>query len=211
MSVKRVEKNSFGWSAVIDTRILRLQEGVPKNYSFLLPPVAFVFWGKDYEILEDVNVKLKASFSEGEVIVWGKVYAKLKTACTRCLEDVVFNIEQEFSAVYGMSYPQDLEAEYEISPGEEKYVSVEDIDFIDIGPQVEEAIVLAIPVKILCKDDCKGLCPICGINLNKQECDCLKDAIDPRLEKFKELLTVFKGGAKKNGGSKTEDKQGKKR
>ena len=53
---------------------------------------------------------------------------------------------------------------------------------LDIMPQVEESIFSLLPTKVLCREDCKGLCPSCGKDLNEGECDCSKDNnIDPRL------------------------------
>lgn len=49
-------------------------------------------------------------------------------------------------------------------------------------------ILLALPTKYLCKEDCKGLCPVCGMNLNNSSCQCNKRQIDPRLEVLKQLI-----------------------
>ena len=60
-------------------------------------------------------------------------------------------------------------------------------DMLELDPVVIDAVVLETDMRILCRDDCKGLCPKCGADLNEGDCDCRPEA-DPRLEKLKELL-----------------------
>jgi len=59
---------------------------------------------------------------------------------------------------------------------------------IDLSKTLYEAIVIAQPICVVCKEECKGLCPHCGTNLNHTKCNCIKTRIDPRLEKLKLLL-----------------------
>ena len=70
---------------------------------------------------------------------------------------------------------------------DDSYLVVED-GLLDIEELVVSDILLALPSKFLCKTDCKGLCPVCGTNLNDSECSCEKKQFDPRLEALKELL-----------------------
>jgi len=58
-------------------------------------------------------------------------------------------------------------------------------DFIDLAPMICEQIVLQAPMRVLCTDDCKGLCPHCGINLNSGSCNCHSDVVDDRLAVLK--------------------------
>lgn len=67
-----------------------------------------------------------------------------------------------------------------------------DSDTIDITEIIENNIILALPVKRLCKEDCKGLCLRCGSNLNFTTCNCDKDNTDPRLSKLKDLFSKIK-------------------
>jgi len=61
-------------------------------------------------------------------------------------------------------------------------------DSFQIDDLVRETIILALPLKPLCSEDCKGLCPVCGTDLNKSQCNCIKKETDPRWEKLKGLL-----------------------
>lgn len=59
---------------------------------------------------------------------------------------------------------------------------------IDLEEPIKQIVYLSMPMKALCKGDCKGICPMCGINLNTGKCECNDFVIDPRLEKLKTLL-----------------------
>ena len=59
---------------------------------------------------------------------------------------------------------------------------------LDIGSLAKEDVILELPSKLLCSPDCKGLCSICGKNLNEEECGCVDDVTDPRLAVLKDLL-----------------------
>ncbi|MDF2674142.1 MAG: hypothetical protein K0R09_2410, partial [Clostridiales bacterium] len=61
---------------------------------------------------------------------------------------------------------------------------------IDLKDMVMDNIILSMPIKFLCSPECRGLCPVCGKNLNKYQCNCNKNNVDPRLAVLKDL---FKG------------------
>jgi uncharacterized protein len=61
-------------------------------------------------------------------------------------------------------------------------------DEIDLAHMIWEQIVLALPMKPVCKTDCQGLCPDCGVNRNIKTCSCVRDTVDPRWESLKSLL-----------------------
>ena len=69
----------------------------------------------------------------------------------------------------------------------EMSVSVFDGQAIDVDEMVKEQILLAVPTRMLCREDCKGICPECGTDLNVGECKCVKDDIDPRWAALKNL------------------------
>ncbi len=61
-------------------------------------------------------------------------------------------------------------------------------EHVDLDDLVREQILLALPTRQLCRDDCKGLCPTCGANLNQTTCDCSAEEIDPRFAALAQLL-----------------------
>ena len=58
--------------------------------------------------------------------------------------------------------------------------SIDDTGVMDLAPLLREEVILAVPMGVLCRSDCAGLCPVCGQNLNEGTCDCEQDDIDPR-------------------------------
>ena len=87
----------------------------------------------------------------------GEVTFVLRGECTRCLEDA----EREYVVSFD-----------EVAGEEDGYPVVN--DKIDLGKIVDDAVIVNMPVKFLCKDDCKGICPNCGVNLNVADCKCDK-------------------------------------
>lgn len=94
--------------------------------------------------------------------------------CARCLEDVFGTFSLELNRTVAISGTLQNE-------DDDSYVTVKN-GLLDIDRELVEVLMLEFPAKLLCKEDCKGLCPKCGINLNKGKCDCSKKKeIDPRL------------------------------
>lgn len=98
--------------------------------------------------------------------------------CDRCAESV----EKSFSFSLNKIIVENLQNEQD---GDE-YIVVKNRT-LDLDELVNEEVVLSLPSKILCKEDCKGLCAQCGANLNTEKCNCKKD-VDPRMEALLQLL-----------------------
>ena len=109
----------------------------------------------------------------------GKCDVRLEQTCSRCLEPAVTDAKADFDLVYR---PQDAgvqSGEHSISQGETEigYYNGEGLLLEDA---LKEQILLTLPVRPLCKEDCKGLCVHCGQNLNLKPCACNKEILDPR-------------------------------
>jgi uncharacterized protein len=126
------------------------------------------------------------------VHVRGRLTASLGVECHRCLGPVVLSADQELDLFY-LPRP---EADDEASEDE---VGLEDRDMVvsfyrgdrlDLGEIVREQLLLTLPVKRLCREDCRGLCPHCGKNWNLESCTCAapEEAGDPRLAGLKKLF-----------------------
>ncbi len=131
-----------------------------------------------------VKVDLSVSKSGTQLICRGKVETSAKLECSRCLS--VYSQP----LVSGMDFVIDFgQNQYEVKSEEDNYFVVDPSSgFFQIDNMVREAILLALPLKPLCSEDCRGMCPICGTDLNKSECSCVKRETDPRWEKLKGLL-----------------------
>ncbi len=109
----------------------------------------------------------------------GQLQSQVQLECARCLE--TFSQPLDF----------DLDAQFTLPPiksqGEAIYpIGVQGI--LDLTEALQEHILLNLPMQPLCKPNCRGFCSECGKNLNEGPCDCVKDTIDPRLAKLKDLL-----------------------
>jgi len=101
------------------------------------------------------------------VIIEGSINGNLITACSRCLEEFVNTIDTSFIYMFRdrKSFTED---------DKDSDVIMFENNEIDLEPLLKETIILELPMKPLCADDCRGLCPACGVNLNKEGCDCEK-------------------------------------
>jgi len=126
------------------------------------------------------------------VRVAGGVRATIIIECARCLETYRQDIEGNFSCVVrklkqGETIP-------EISNDEEDNVEVDlifldhDKNTLELTEYIHDAVLLAVPSKTVCDENCKGLCPMCGHNLNEGECGCEKNLTDPRWQSLSGLI-----------------------
>ena len=109
-----------------------------------------------------------------------KLSTKAHFFCDRCLDDFNQNLKSSFQLYFLKSVEEETgESNYRFLPGNAYE--------IDLTEDVVENLFLAVPMKKLCREKCKGLCPDCGANRNKKKCSCQQEKIDPRWEKLKDL------------------------
>jgi len=116
----------------------------------------------------------------------GTVQTTLELPCSRCLEAFSWPVDSSFDLRYQPHARNTGEGEREIEEDDLTTAFYEN-DTIDLGQLMREQLYLALPMKPLCGDDCKGLCPTCGSNWNKGTCDCSNQWEDPRLAALKAL------------------------
>lgn len=116
----------------------------------------------------------------------GSLKASLELQCARCLEPVPQDVKREFELLYrplGADAGRDelsvTDAEAEIGYYQGSGILLEDV--------LREQVLLALPLKVTCREDCKGLCPHCGKNLNQEQCSCVVPDEDPRWAALKEV------------------------
>jgi uncharacterized protein len=116
----------------------------------------------------------------------GELGTVLELACARCLEPVVQRVNRTFDLLYR---PQGADAGQEELPiaGPESEVSYYQGEGLLLEDALREQVLLAVPLKVICREDCKGLCPHCGTNLNAQQCSCAEPLEDPRWSALKEI------------------------
>ena len=120
--------------------------------------------------------------------VSGRVTTKLEMECSRCVESFGVSVDAQFDLRYVPASENAGEGEREV--GEEDLATAFYREgMIDLIELMREQFVLALPMKPLCRDECRGLCPQCGTNLNTSQCDCAPAWEDPRLAPLKSLLS----------------------
>ena len=126
-----------------------------------------------------VNVKLAKSHSQ--IVLNAELSLDANFQCDRCGCDFKSSVKSQYQMVYLFGNEPDDNDNLNLV-----YLPF-DADKIEIVSDVRDYALLAIPMKKLCKEDCKGLCPGCGKDLNLGECNCTKEGVDPRWEPLEKL------------------------
>jgi len=176
----------FPWEGVstlsgLSINISKLSEGV-HHHSLSANPDEI---GLDGRFQTTVHVEATVEKTSRQLLVQSTLHCTGTFTCDRCLDEFSRDIDAGFSIVYVQGQPAPGE-NAEDQP-EVQYLSP-DTNIIDLGEDVRQYILLALPLKMLCKKDCAGLCPVCGINRNKSKCSCRVEETDPRWADLKRLL-----------------------
>lgn len=145
--------------------------GSEKRIKETIEPSPFRYYQKELRFLGPVDVDLVLSNIGDRILAKGCVRGKVELGCGRCL------------SFFGAGFCLDIEDSFCLPNqcrGEEDIFEIVD-NRINLGPLIDQALVLWLPMKQLCKVDCKGLCAKCGKNLNYEHCSCEKEEVDPRL------------------------------
>lgn len=147
-------------------------------------------------VLDEEHVRLtrqpevsgRVSRSGHEVRLRGNINASAEVDCDRCLKTVAVPVETKFDVTYVPTddYKQSDAAELQ---EEDLSLSVFDGETIDLDELVREQVLLALPARALCSEDCKGLCPTCGADRNTNPCECETKEIDPRWAGLKAVMS----------------------
>ena len=133
--------------------------------------------GSDIRTTSPIKVHVLVENSGKGLKLNGKLSANLMLSCSRCLEDFDYLLETDFE--------EELTNKDKDDDGDAIHFEGDTVDLTDI---VVDNILLSLPMKALCREDCKGLCPQCGCNLNIKECNCSQKNVDPRFSVLKDLL-----------------------
>ncbi len=135
--------------------------------------------------LDGIDVSATLKRIRQTLYLEGRLLTEVEMDCSRCLDAARLPISAPFKYILTPVQAERPE-EQELSAEDLDFVYYQD-DLIDLDPLITEQILLHIPMKVLCREDCRGLCPRCGINLNTNCCQCHEDRIDSRLTVLKKL------------------------
>jgi uncharacterized protein len=133
-----------------------------------------------------VDVDVVCYRSGREIFFRGAFRGTIESTCSRCLNDFSFPVEHEFDIVLSPKPAQTSASTEELRP-EDLGLSYYSGNEINLDPLVREQVLLALPTRPLCAEDCRGLCGGCGIDLNTEDCCCSRDSEDPRMAIFRTL------------------------
>ena len=119
-----------------------------------------------HKLVEDIRIK-------------GRLETSVEVACARCLDPVVHRVERSFDLLYRPLGTDAGHEELSVTDAEAE-IGYYEGDGLLLEDALREQVLLALPLKTICREDCKGLCPHCGKNLNEMQCGCVDEVEDPR-------------------------------
>jgi uncharacterized protein len=99
---------------------------------------------------------------------------EISLICSRCLKEIIKHKRKEFKLEFKEKLSYDVKGKFDRKTGEAKNEFVIEDNCLDLGPFLRDEIILSISLKPLCSEECKGLCPVCGSNLNESICEHAK-------------------------------------
>ena len=166
---------------------LRLPE---TEFSRVFQPAELPDGDEEYRVVAPVVLRMMIHKDQDRFRLVGHVKAELELDCSRCVEPFTLPVDRDFDLRYLPStaaepVKEDEDAEIEVDDVSMTFYRDEQIDLDEL---LREQFYLALPMKPLCSEACKGICPQCGTNRNTAPCDCNPQWEDPRLAGLKKLL-----------------------
>ena len=140
----------------------------------------------DLRLVEPAEVRGRIRRKGDEIELIGSLTTTLETVCARCLKPVVIPFAADFDERFTKSVSWRSEEQHELAT-DDLNVSIFDGTGIDLDQLAREQLLLAKPAQVLCREDCQGLCPVCGADRNTVTCKCETQQVDSRWEKLKDL------------------------
>lgn len=158
------------------------------HFERVFEPTAFEPEDPDYRVAAPVELSMDVEKAGGKAYrVTGRATTRLELTCSRCVEPFEVPFDARFELRYVPQADGVAEGEHEIAEDDLTiaFYSEGTLDVLDL---LREQFQLALPMKPLCAEACRGLCPECGVNLNRTACDCRPVWNDPRLAPLQGLL-----------------------
>jgi uncharacterized protein len=155
-----------------------------------VPPEAFDAAGEDFRVIAPVLLEGEVRKDQEKVRLIGRVASELELPCSRCLEPFRVPVDTSFDLLF---LPASAEVEASADDDgrqlgdDDANTSFYEDEAIDLAQVIREQFYLALPMKPLCREDCLGLCPVCGINRNTGTCTCQTEWVDPRMDALRRL------------------------
>ena len=167
---------------LLDLSRLRGHDHLERRYE----PSAFDLRGDDFRLRAPVELVVDVHKDARKVRLTGRLKTELECDCGRCLDPFVVPVDATLDLLFLPADENAGEGEREVAE-DDLGVSFYKDEAIDLGDMMREQFYLALPMKPLCQEACRGLCPVCGINRNRETCACQSEWIDPRLDVLRSL------------------------
>lgn len=171
------------FATIFDLAAAALEMGAPERFEIelYLPPIHIA--GQDYRFHpEKVPAQLSVILLDNGYMVAMHFDCRLAGPCWRCLEEAELELDVAVEDFFGVELPP----VDEIGEEQEPSLWYSEDGLLNLSAWAHDAVAELLPPKILCTEECKGLCPQCGADLNREQCDC-QPSTDARWEKLKDL------------------------
>ncbi|MBI2957165.1 MAG: DUF177 domain-containing protein [Acidobacteria bacterium] len=163
------------------------------DFEEVFPPGSIDFRTREFRQAAPLTAAGSAELAGTEIHVVGRLATRLELLCARCLEPVLHEAAASFDLLYRPVKSITRDEELSLAPQDT------DVGFytgqgLFLADVLAEQVNLSVPMKVLCNPDCRGLCPRCGANLNRERCRCGPRAVDPRLAPLAKLAERKKQG-----------------
>jgi len=155
-------------------------ERKPLSFREEFAPGTIDFRTREFRQAGPLAAQVTADLVGREIHITGRLATRLELVCSRCLESVVEEVAPSFDLFYRPVAAISREEEIHLTPLEIE-VGFYTGDGLFLADVVAEQVHLALPMKVVCREECRGLCPGCGANLDRERCRCGPRAVDPRL------------------------------
>jgi len=161
----------------LDVKELALRKiRIRKSYA----PGSVDFHSSEFHQVEPLEVHATAELVGDQIRIFGQFRTRLELVCARCLETVLEEVNKNFDLYYRPVAAVAKEEEVKLRRDDTE-IGFFQGDGLFLADVLAEQVNLSLPMKVICRSDCRGLCPNCGVNLNSDECRCETRAADPRL------------------------------
>jgi uncharacterized protein len=154
------------------------------------PIIAEMVKNRECEFLEPVNIRLKAFRVRELFEVQGSLRTGIRLPCSRCLK----HFDSPLASDFELTYTKEIPGLMDVVDEEEIEIRVEDVGMlyfkgeeINLQQGIQEQVVLAFPLQPLCDENCSGLCPKCGSDLNRGDCGCKREPVSNKFAVLKNL------------------------
>ncbi|MFO7985754.1 MAG: DUF177 domain-containing protein [Desulfatiglandaceae bacterium] len=161
----------------------------PRRFDFTFQPHWWQSEGVDDQILGPdglLTVRITIYREGRSYTVEGNLEGRFKVRCDRCLEPYTLELQPNFRLVLDRGPLDYGQSEYGLMQEDLSVRFIDDPE-LNVDEIVREQIYLSLPIKCLCREDCAGLCPVCGRNLNLDTCSCQRETGHPAFSKLKDL------------------------